>query len=149
MEIVKYESKYKKAFKEMSINWIEKFFSIESEDIRTIDNIELLIDEGAMVFFAVKNGIVLSTCMIRPLEKDVWEIGKLSTNENYLGNGAGSKVFEACINYAREHDAKKIVLFSHTSLQPAIHIYIKFNFREVPVTNTEYTRCNYQAELLL
>lgn len=122
MEIVKYESKYKKAFKKMSINWIEKFFSTESEDIRTIDTIELLIDEGAMVFFAVKNGIVLSTCMISPLEKSGWEIGKLSTNENYLGNGAGSKVFEVCINYVREHDTKKIVLFSHTSLQPAIHI---------------------------
>lgn len=42
-----------------------------------------------------------------------------------------------------------IVLYSHTSLQPAIHIYEKFNFKEVPVTNTEYARCNYQAELLL
>ncbi|MBO0475291.1 hypothetical protein IGL98_003220 [Enterococcus sp. DIV0840] len=102
-----------------------------------------------MVLFAVKNNLVLSTCMIRPLKEGTWEIGKLSTNENYLGNGAGSKVFEACISYAKEHGAKKIVLFSHTSLQPAIHIYEKFNFKEVLVTNTEYSRCNYQAELLL
>jgi len=41
------------------------------------------------------------------VENDVWEIGKLATNENYLGNGSGSKVFEACIHYPRKHGAKK------------------------------------------
>lgn len=149
MKIVKYEKKYEKTFKELSLNWIEKYFSVEPEDLRTINNVETLIDNGAMVLFIVENDVVLSTCMIRPIENDVWEIGKLATNANYLGNGAGSKVFEACIHYAKKHGAKKIVLFSHTSLQPAIHIYEKFNFREVPVTNTEYARCNYKAELLL
>ncbi|WP_368562371.1 GNAT family N-acetyltransferase [Enterococcus faecalis] len=147
MKIVKYEKKYENVFKRMSLNWIEKYFSIEAEDLRTLDSIESLVDNGAMILFVVEDDVVLSTCMIRPLYDNVWEIGKLATNEQYLGNGAGSMVFDACLNYAKEHGAKKVVLYSHTSLQPAIHIYEKFNFKEVPVSNSEYIRCNYQAEL--
>ncbi|WP_285017221.1 GNAT family N-acetyltransferase [Lactococcus garvieae] len=149
MKIVQYQKKYEKDFKKMSLNWIEKHFKVEPEDIRTLENIENLINNGAMVLFVVEIEIVLSTCMIRPIMEGTWEIGKLATNDLYLGKGAGAKVFEACINYAKEHGANKIVLYSHTSLKPAISIYEKFNFKEVPISNFEYKRCNYQAELKL
>lgn len=52
------------------------------------------------------------------------KIGKLAKNENYLGNRAGSKVVETCINYVKEHGSKKIVLLSLSSVLITSNPYI-------------------------
>ncbi|WP_282799455.1 GNAT family N-acetyltransferase [Lactococcus lactis] len=149
MKIVKYQKKYEMDFKSMSLAWIEKYFKVEEEYIRTLEKLKDLIDNGGMIFFAVEDEQVISACMIRPIKEHIWEIGKLVTKDHYQGKGIGSQIFKACINYAKDHDARKIILYSHTSLQPAIAIYKKFGFKEVPVSATKYSRSNYQAELEL
>lgn len=44
--------------------------------------------------------------MVIPKGDDIWEICKLATDEKYQGQGAGSSVLKACINYAKEHKQK-------------------------------------------
>lgn len=85
--------------------------------------------------------------MIVPRSNDVWEICKLSTDEQYMGKGAGSAVLEACIEYAKKHGAKKLMIVTNTILSTAMHLYTKFGFTEVPIDNTEYERTNIQLEL--
>lgn len=91
-----------------------------------------------MVYFAIENEKVLATCMIEPHQDDVWEICKLAALNQYTGTGAGSTVFEACLNYANVHGAKKIVLVTGSILKPALHIYQKFGFIEVPLNKEEW-----------
>jgi len=43
-------------------------------------------------------------------------------------------------------EIKKIVLYSNTSLQPALHLYRKFGFKEVPMEHSEYKRSNIMME---
>ena len=54
--------------------------------------------------------------------------------------GAGSAVFEAAMNQALNHDAKKLFIISNRSLKSALHIYEKYGFHEVKLDDYEYIR---------
>lgn len=38
--------------------------------------------------------------------------------------------------FSREKGINKIILYSHTKLQPALHLYRKFGFVEIPVDDS-------------
>lgn len=137
MEIIEYDRKYRKDFVELNTAWLERFYMVEPVDRDTMERVEELVENGAMVYFAIENGKVLATCMAMPLEDNVWEICKLAATGQYTGTGAGSAVFHSCMEYAIAKGAKKLSLISCRSLKPAIHIYKKFGFKEVPL-NKEY-----------
>lgn len=149
MKIISYQEQYKKYFVELNLVWIRKYFKVESQDIEMLNNIEKYIKEGAAVYFAEEEGEIIATCMIIPRNNHVWEICKLATDENYMGRGAGYAVLNACIDYAKEHNAKKLMIVSNTVLSSAMHLYAKVGFKEVPIDNMEYERVNIQLELNL
>lgn len=138
MEIIKYQEKYRNDFIGLNLAWIERFYEVEQSDIDVLEHIDEHIQNGAMVYFAIQDGVVLATCMIEPHKDDVWEICKLASAGQYTGTGAGSAVFEACMNYAVENGAKKIVLVTGSILKPALHIYKKFGFKEIPLNKEEW-----------
>ncbi len=137
MKIIEYQEKYRKDFIKLNSEWLERFYTIEPFDQDMMDRVDELIQKGAMVYFAIENEKVLATCMTIPLTDKVWEMCKLAAVGQYTGTGAGSAVFEACMNYAISNGAKKLSLISCRALKPAIHIYEKFGFREVPL-NKEF-----------
>lgn len=133
MKIVSYQPKYRDAFVRLNTEWLNRFYWIESFDQYTMDHVEDLIQDGAMAFFALdEKEEVLATCMAMPLEEKTWEICKLAAKNQYTGTGAGSAVLQAAMRYAEENGAKKEVLISCRSLKPAIHLYKKYGFNEVP-----------------
>lgn len=132
MKIIKYDSKYRDDFVRLNTEWLTKLYYIEPYDQYSMDHVEELIEKGAMVYFAIDGKKVLATCMIEPLGNDVWEICKLVAEGQYTGTGAGSAVLKACIDYAILHSAKKICLITISGLKPAIHLYKKFGFVEIP-----------------
>lgn len=133
MKIVPYETKYREAFVRLNTEWLTKLYYIESYDQYSMDHIDELIEKGSMAFFAIDDHEeVLATCMIEPLGDDVWEICKLAAVGQYTGTGAGSAVLKACMDYAIEHGAKKLCLITISGLKPAIHLYKKFGFQEIP-----------------
>lgn len=133
MKIEEYKPEYKEAFIRLNTEWLTRFYWVEDFDKYAMDNVEKLIEGGAMAYFALdEDGEVLATCMAMPLEGDTWEICKLAAKNQYTGTGAGSAVLKAALDYAQAHGAKKEVLISCRSLKPAIHLYHKFGFHEVP-----------------
>lgn len=137
MEIKEYQKKYKNDFVQLNTEWLERFYMVEPFDQDMMDRVDELIESGGMVYFAVEKEKVLATCMTIPLSDGVWEMCKLAAVGQYTGTGAGSAVFQACMDYAISHGAKKLSLISCRALKPAIHIYKKFGFREVPL-NKEF-----------
>lgn len=144
MQIIPYETKYQKDFERLNRAWITKYFQIEAADEEIFQNTERLIQSGSMIYLALLDGEVRATCMVTPLQDDVWEIGKLAADERYQGHGAGNAVFKACVQYAIAHQAKKIMLISNHILLPAIHIYEKNGFVKVPCEQHEYSRGDVQ-----
>lgn len=133
MEIIEYQEKYKQDFIKLNTQWVERYFVMEQADRDVLEHVEELLKKGAMIYFAVEKGEVLATCMAMPLGEDVWEICKLAASGQYTGTGAGSAVFKASMDYAIAQGAKKLTLISNRRLKPALHIYQKFGFREVPL----------------
>lgn len=133
MRIDTYKTEYKEAFIRLNTEWLTRFYWVEDFDQYAMDHVEELIDQGAMAFFALDDEEdVIATCMAMPLEKTTWEICKLAARNQYTGTGAGSAVLQAALNYAEQHGAQKEVLISCRGLKPAIHLYQKFGFYEVP-----------------
>lgn len=133
MNIIEYDKKYKNEFIRLNTEWLNRFFMVEPVDQDMMDRVEELIENGAMVYFAIENDKVLATCMAMPIKENHWEICKLAAQNQYTGTGAGSAVFKASMDYAIKKGAEKLSLISCRSLSPAIHIYEKFGFKEVPL----------------
>ncbi len=137
MQITEYQEKYRKDFVDLNTAWLSRFYTVEPFDQDMMDRVDELVHGGGMVYFALENEKVLATCMTMPLNDDVWEMCKLAAVGQYTGTGAGSAVFKACMDYAIAHGAKKLSLISCRALKPAIHIYEKYGFKEVPL-NKEF-----------
>lgn len=151
MDIIQYQEKYKKDFIQFNTDWIQdNFGSLEKEDLDTFNHIEESLKNGAMIYFAVENGNVLATCMAKPMEDDgTWELCKLGSNKYLPHKGAGSAVFEASMNWAMQHDAKRLFILSNSKLKAALHIYEKYGFHEIKLEDYEYVRGDIAFEYVV
>lgn len=150
MEIIEFQKRYEQDFIDLNIRWVEKFFIMEQEDRDILYHAEDFLKKGGMIFFAKEGEIILATCMVYPSGNNIWEICKLAANEKYQKNGAGTAVFKACMDYAIKHGAKKLTLISNHILEPALHIYQKLSFRQVPLDRgNEYDRADVQYEYIV
>lgn len=142
MEVIEYQEKYKADFIQFNTDWIvDHFGALEEEDKATFRHIEESLKDGAMIYFAVENGVALATCMAKPMEKEgTWELCKLGSNKHVPHKGAGSAVFDAAMHWAICHGAKKLFILSNSKLKPALHIYEKYGFHEVKLDDYEYVR---------
>lgn len=152
MRVVPYDKKYKKDFIEMNRLWISEMFAIEDEDLATLNHVDELIERGAEIFFAVDDDeTVLACCMIEPRQNGEWEIAKFCAKGMYTGTGAGSACLKACIEFAEEKGAEKIIIVSNRRCVKAIRLYERFGFTEVPVDKEKfpYERADIAFETVL
>ncbi|MDE7070809.1 MAG: helix-turn-helix domain-containing GNAT family N-acetyltransferase [Clostridia bacterium] len=148
-KVIPFEEQYRESFIEFNKDWIITYFGkIERQDIEEFENIDKDIKNGGMIFFAVRNKKALATCMAKPLDDSTWEICKLGSNKNLPHKGAGSAVFEACMNWALENGAKRLFILSNSMLKPALHIYRKFGFKEIKLDNYGYERGDIAFEYI-
>lgn len=151
MNVIPYEAKYQADFIRLNMEWLEKYFVVEKEDHVLFNCIDTLIDNGTMIYFAIENGEVIATGMMQPMGNDEWELCKLAASEQHQGKGAGKAVFLACMQYAIDHGAKKIVIVSNTILTKAITIYRNYGFYEVPLDEKYaiFDRADIQLEYMV
>lgn len=150
MELVSYDPKYRQNFIELNTAWIiNNFGCLEEADKKTFLEIEKEIADGAMIFCALEKNIVLAVCMVRPIGKGTWEICKLAADERYRGQGAGSRLFKKCMEYAIANNAERLFIISNSKLKPALHIYQKFGFKEIELADYEYSRGDIAFEYIV
>ena len=92
------------------------------------------------------NGEVLGGGGIKPLkdfESDVCEIQKMYFSPKVRGKGFGRKLFEKCMETAKELGYKQCYLESASQLKAAIHIYESYGFKHLdgPLGNTGHYSC--------
>jgi ribosomal protein S18 acetylase RimI-like enzyme len=74
------------------------------------------------------------------------EFTKMAVDETVQGKGFGNLLMQHCIDEAKKMGGEELILYSNTSLKPAINLYEKFGFIEIPVGNSEYARCNIKMK---
>lgn len=147
MQVIPYEPQYRQDF---ITAWIlDNFGFLEPEDHEMFDHIEEALAQGAMIYFAVEDGVALATCMTKPMTEGTWEICKLGSNKNRPHKGCGSAVFEAAMQWAILHGAKRLFLLSNSRLTTALHLYKQYGFQEAPLDCCEYVRGDIAFEKIL
>ncbi|AWK02824.1 MarR family transcriptional regulator [Flavobacterium crocinum] len=152
IEIVTYNPKYKKSFKDLNIEWISNYFEVEPNDIKALDHAEeYIIAKGGEIFSAVLNDDVLGVCaLVKNNTEDYdYELAKMAVSPKAQGKGVGLLLAQSAIEWASEKGASKIYLESNTKLQPAIKLYEKLGFKEIKGISSSYNRVDIQMMLIL
>lgn len=147
VEIIEFRDELAPRFKELNVAWLKKYFYVEPIDEEMLSNPKAyFIDKGGHIFFATINGEIAGTFALMKQDDDSYELSKMAVDEAYQGNKVGNRMLAFCLEKAAELGARKVILYSNTLLGPAIHLYKKYGFVEVPLGNVDYERANIKME---
>jgi ribosomal protein S18 acetylase RimI-like enzyme len=150
VEVLAYQPTYKSYFKTLNEAWIRKYFRLEEEDQRMLNDPEgEILAKGGFVFFARLDGEIVGTCGLVKNPDNTFELVKMGVDENAQGKKVGYRLAEAAIAKAQEEGADQVVLYSATLLKPAIGLYHKLGFQEVPLADCHFDRCDIKMALSL
>jgi GNAT superfamily N-acetyltransferase len=150
VRLVHYESRHRDAFRDLNVAWISRYFAIEDVDLKVLNDPEgsIVAPGGAILMAEMGNEIVGTVALIR-VAPDGFELAKMAVTPDAQGHGVGFLLGQAAIDRGRQLGARYIELLSNTSLAPALHLYRKLGFVEVPLGDTEYHRADIRMILRL
>ena len=150
VELVSYSGKYRKAFKELNVEWIDKYFRMEEADLKYLDHPEKnILKKGGYIAMALYQNRPVGTCALVKMDKETFELAKMAVSPAWQGKGIGYLLCRHVMDKAREFGAKKLYIESNTILKPAIELYYKMGFKKVARQPSPYERCNIQMECVL
>lgn len=149
--VVRYREEFRSEFERLNREWIETYFVLEAADREILgDPRRKILDPGGQVFFVLDLAEVQGTCAVLRHGTDECEIAKMAVAPSARGRGYGDLLMEASLAFAREIDSRRVVIVSNTILSPAIRLYQKHGFVEVPLASDgRYRRANIRLELEL
>lgn len=150
IEIIPFDSRYSQHFYDLNIEWLKTYFYVEPYDEEVLSKPEeYIINKGGFIFFAKLNETILGTVALMPTStKNVFELTKMAVSPKHRGYKIGQQLMQYCIEFAKQHQFKALMLYSNTKLENAIYIYRKYGFIEIPVEkNSPYKRSDIKMIL--
>ncbi|MBI2729826.1 MAG: GNAT family N-acetyltransferase [Sphingobacteriales bacterium] len=149
-EIIEYDDKYHADFYRLNLTWLDKYNLTESHDLLVLnDPAGTIINRGGFIWLAKLDDNIAGTAAIMKETDDVYELAKMTVDENYQGRGISKLLIETCINKAKEIGARKLELFSNHQLTAALSLYMKYGFKNVRVINSPFTTADVKMEMNL
>jgi len=147
--IIEWNAGYHQDFISISKQWLEQYVSVEPEDLKILNNPqETVLDKGGNIFFARYNDKVIGTVAMIKLNQNIFELAKLGVAEQYKGLKIGSLLMKAGLDFAEQSGADKVILYTNRKLVPAISLYRKFGFVEIPLENNKYVESDMKMEIM-
>ena len=148
--IVPFQPKYKSYFVDLNLDWLNEYFEVEANDEEVLYRCEEeIILKGGFIFFAKIDNEIVGTYSLLKLSYGVFELTKMAVDKQLRGKGIGSKLMNHCLQFAKENQFEKLILYSNTSLENAIHLYRKFGFVEIPFEHSPYERGDIKMEYVM
>ena len=150
LEIIPFNQKYAKDFYNLNIEWLEKYFFVEKYDEKVLSNPrKYIVDAGGFIFFVKKEHKIIGTIALIN-QNTFFELSKMAISPKHQGLKIGQQLMEYCIKFAKKQQWKSITLYSNRKLVPAINLYKKVGFIEVPLEkDVHYERANIKMMLTL
>lgn len=150
IEIIDFNEDLQEPIKILNYQWLEKYFRVEKGDEISLSNPQkYIIDKGGYIFYAKKNDQIVGTASLLKKSSEIFEFGKMAVDENFQGLGVGKLLLEHCLEFAKQKQIKKLVLYSNTLLKSAMHLYTTYGFVEIELEEGLYERANIKMEKLL
>tara|TARA_R110000868_G_scaffold194459_2_gene439880 strand:- start:4820 stop:5299 length:480 start_codon:yes stop_codon:yes gene_type:complete len=148
--IIPFSDELKDAIKTLNEEWLVRYFKIEPKDEQVLSNPQkYIIDPGGMIFYAQYNGRIVGTVSLIKINETEFELSKMAVTDGVQGLGIGKKLLDHCVQVANEQQIKKLILYSNRKLTPAIHLYEKYGFVEVPLEDSVYERADIKMERII
>ena len=144
VEIIEYAPEYKEHFKSLNLEWIERYFTVEDADRKSLDDPDrYILQKGGYVFFARDGEEIVGTCALIKHDSTTYELAKMGVTEKSRGRQIGKRLGLAVIEKARSVSAKSIFLETNDKLQPALALYRNLGFvMHYPLEPSKYQRAN-------
>jgi GNAT superfamily N-acetyltransferase len=149
LEMIEYQPEHQPWFEKFNRQWIEEYFWMEPIDFEVLQHPdEYIISKGGKILVATYNNEIAGTVALKFVDPTTYEFTKMAVDSKFRGLKVGQALGESAITKAKSLGATKIILYSHTVLVPAVTLYKKLGFVEVPVDGP-YKRSNIKMELKL
>ena len=150
LKIVPFHKKYSSTFYYLNKIWIEESWLLEESDkFDLLNPEESIINKGGEIFFVLIENKPIATAAMIPVESAIYELAKMTVDIQYRGNGIANKLMDKCILFAKEKEAKEIILITNDTLVIARNLYDKYGFKEVTLDSDKYLRGNVKMTLNL
>jgi ribosomal protein S18 acetylase RimI-like enzyme len=149
IKIIDYKKEHQPYFEKFNRDWIEKYFWLEEVDKYVLQHPEeAILQNGGAILMATYNGEIAGTVALRKV-KDFYEFTKMAVDAAYRRKGLAEALSYAAFEKAKQLATTKVVLYSNRVLTPAITMYHKLGFKEVPIENDMYQRSDIKMEIEL
>jgi putative acetyltransferase len=150
IEIIEYNNKYRRQFREMNLEWLDRYNLTESHDVEILDDPQkTILDPGGFIFLAIKNADIVGSAALIPTQEREFELAKMCVRPEWQGRGVSRVLLQKCIEQASKINARRIILFSNSQLQRAIGLYERSGFKHVPVIDAPFNTADVKMEMEL
>lgn len=151
IRIERWTPDYREAFFNLNRAWIEADYPLEQVDIDVLSNPEShILSGGGSILSAVAEDRVVGVVALRPKGSAEFELTKMAVDVPWRGRGIGRLLMEAAIREGEALGARRIILYSNTNTSgPAVELYRKMGFQEIPLEQGVYKRANIKMEKML
>ena len=150
LRIVPFEDSHARAFRDLNLEWIERYFAVEDLDRRHLDHPRAsFLDTGGAILMAQLEGEIVGCCGLLRHDAHVYEVSKMAVSPACQGRGVGRRLLQEVIAHAKSIGARRLEIISSTRLDTALHLYRSVGFSEVPLASDAYARGNIALVLSL
>lgn len=148
IRILDYEPAHQPVFRALNEEWITQFFVMEKPDYQMLDEPQrYILEPGGAILMAEYEGQLVGTCALINEGHGVFELAKMAVSPAAQGLGVGYALGQAAIQKARQLGAHELELLSNSRLTPALALYRKLGFRDVPIPASPYQRTDVKMAL--
>ena len=145
VEIIPYHIKYRDDWRHINQQWIKTLFEMEEADIIGLTKPEeYVLAKGGEIYFGLVDGKALGAIALKKQDGTRFELSKMGVLPEAQGHGIGRLLVEKVIERYRARGGTELYLETNSSLTPAISLYKKMGFIQVPrPEDTPYDRADY------
>ena len=147
--IIPFRDNLAEAFARLNKEWIERFFRLEENDLKTLhDPHGTVLNGGGQIFLALDGDTPVGAVAAVHEAPGVYELAKMAVSPSHQGRGIGEMLGHAAIDYAVAQGAEVMFLDTNSALGPAIRLYERLGFAHAQrPTPTVYERSDVYMEL--
>jgi putative acetyltransferase len=150
ISIIAYSEKWKEDFKQLNLEWLDKYNLREEADMIVLNNpASEVIDKGGFIFLAIADEKAVGSAALLNEGHGHYELAKMSVTESWQGKGISKLLLERCLETAKEVNATKLELFSNHQLKNALKLYEKYGFVYIEVKDSPFATADIKMELSL
>ncbi len=151
ISIVEYQPAFREAVRRLNEAWLSAYFVVEPSDRVQLGDPEthILQKGGYLCFAATDEAEVVGVGALMWVKPGVYELSKMAVDPAFQGCGIGRRIAVRCLQEARQRGASRVILYTNSRLQAAIHLYESLGFVSVPLREAPYGRADRRMELEL